>query len=164
MRSWALVLVAVACGRASDDRDKLQDQPPPKQVDVPSGLAIAVDVDGAARAPITSDQLRATKPDFADAERRAWLVATLVADASAPGTTIEASAPTGVSIKFARPGPEGHEPVLFLDRRSHVIVEAVDPKDPFPRFHGQGARLHRPPEQLPRVQAVTKLAITRPAR
>src|SRR5258708_31586555 len=102
MRSWALVVVVVACGRASDDRDKLQDQPPPKQVDVPSGLAIAVDVDGAARPPITSDQLRTTKPDFADAERRAWLVTTLVADASAPRTTIEATAPSAVSIKFAR--------------------------------------------------------------
>jgi hypothetical protein len=162
---FALVLVIAACSRASDDRDKLQDEPPPRKVEVPAGLSIAVDVDGAARPPITSEQLRATKPDFADADHRAWLVATLVADARAPGATVEASAPTGVTVRFARPAADGHEPVLFLDRRSELVVEAVDPKDPFPRFHGQGSRLHRPPEHAaPRVQAVTKLAITRPTR
>jgi hypothetical protein len=164
MRWLAFALVVGACSRASNDRDKLQDQPPPKQVDVPAGLAIAVDVDGASRPPITADVLRAIKPDFADADRRAWLITTLVADASSPGTTVEASAPTGVSVKFAHPGANGLEPVLFLDRRSEVVVEAVDPKDPFPRFHGQGSRLHRPPEQqAPRVPQVARIAITRPA-
>jgi hypothetical protein len=155
----AVVLLA-ACSRASDDRGKLQDQPPPKQGDVPPGLAIAVAVDGAAKPPITSDTLRATKPDFADAEHRAWLIPTLVAEASPVGTTIEATAPSGVSVKFTR---DGLEPVLFLDRRGSLLVEAVDPKDPFPRFHGQGARLHRPPEQAaPRVAPVSRIAITRP--
>jgi hypothetical protein len=164
MARWlVLAIVVAACSRASDDRSKLQDQPPPKQVEVPATLAIAVDVDGASRPPITADRLRAVKPDFADADHRAWLVHTLVAEAAPAGTTIEASAPTGVTVKFTRPGAGGLEPVLFLDRRSEVVLEAVDPKDPFPRFHGQGARLHRPPDQqAPRVQAVVKLAISRP--
>jgi hypothetical protein len=164
-RRLALALLVAACSRASDDRTKLQDQPPPNQVELPKNLAIAVDVDGAPRPPITTEVLRATKPDFTDPEHRAWLIASLVAEAAPAGTTIEASAPSGVAVKFAHPGTSGLEPVIFLDRRSEVIVQAVDPKDPFPRFHGQGSRLHRPPEQLaPRVQPVAKIAITRPSK
>lgn len=159
----ALVLaLAVACSRASNEGEakQWQEQPPPKDVSVPAGLAIGVSVNGGEHAPITSAMLEKTKPDFVDTERRAWRIQTLVADA-AQGTTVEASSPTGVTVKFANPTPEGLEPVLFLTRRGEVIVAALDPKDPFPRYHGQGARLHRPGDAMPRVAPVTKLAITK---
>jgi hypothetical protein len=161
----ALVLALGACSRASNEADtkKLPDQPPPHEVQVPPGLSIAVDLDGAAHAPITSAQLLGTKPDFADVDRRAWLITTLVAEAAPAGTTVEAATPSGVSVKLAHPTTDGLEPVLFLTRRGELIVSAIDPKDPFPRYHGQGGRLHRPGDSVPRVAPVAKLAITRPA-
>jgi len=63
-------------------------------------------------------------------------------------------------VKFGRPTAEGLEPVLFLTRRGEVIVSALDPKQPFPRYHGQGGRLHRAGDSLPRVAPVARLAIT----
>lgn len=165
VRWLAIVLVSVAavagCSRASNEGEakKWQESPPPKDVTVPVGLSIAVTVDGADQPPITSASLSATKPDYVDTEHRAWKIATLVAAAS-PGATVEASAPNGVSVKFATPTPEGLEPVLFLTRRGEVIVAALDPKDPFPRYHGQGSRLRRPGDTMPRVAPVTRLSIT----
>jgi hypothetical protein len=169
IRAVAIVLVGVsvlgACSKASDDNAAKQWQAsaPPQDLVVPDGVSIAIDVDGAARPPITTATLVATKPDFADPEHRAWLVPTLVSDASPPGTMIEATSPTGVSVKLAHPMGDGLEPVLYLTRRGELIVAAVDPKQPFPAYHGQGGRLHRAGDQLPHVAPVAKLAITRPA-
>jgi hypothetical protein len=42
-------------------------------------------------------------------------------------------------------------------------VSAVDPRDPFPEFHGRGNRLHRAGDQTPHIAPVAKLAISRPA-
>lgn len=163
MARWSaiVVLALAACSRPSDDGKKLQDLPPPREVAVPPGLAIEVAVDGNPRPPITSDTLRATHPDFSDEEHRAWRIPTLVDAAAAPGAVVEASAASGPSVRFARDG--GLEPVLFLTRRSELIVEALDPKEPFPRFHGRGGRLHRPGDQAPRVMSVARIAVTRPA-
>lgn len=163
MVRWLVVaLMIVGCSRASEEGEakKWQEAPPPKEVVVPAGLSIAVAVDGADKAPITSDVLKATKPDFVDTDHRAWKVPTLVAEAAPAGTTVEAAGPNGVAVKFAHPTAEGLEPVLFLTRRGEVIVAALDPKDPFPKFHGQGSRLKRPGDTTPRVMPVTKLAIT----
>lgn len=167
MGRWLLIAVlAAACSKASNEGDKKQWQeaPPPKEINVPAGLSITVDVDGAPKPPITSDILAKTKPDFVDAEHRAWRIPTLVAEAAPAGTLIEAGSPSGVSVKFEHPTPEGLEPVLFLTRRGEVIVAAVDPKDPFPRYHGQGSRLRRPGDSMPRVGQVSKLSITHKAR
>lgn len=167
MRHWPLIALSIAalgvgCSRASNEGEakQWQEQPPPKDVDVPAGLSITVNVAGTDHAPITSDMLKKTKPDFVDDERRAWRIQTIVPEATA-GSTVEASSSTGVSVKFSQPTPEGLEPVLYLTRRGEVVVAAVDPKEPFPRYHGQGARLHRPGDTMPRVAQVTKLAITR---
>jgi len=163
MVRWLVVaLMIVGCSRASEEGEakKWQEAPPPKEVVVPAGLSITVAVDGADKPPITSDVLKATKPDFVDADHRAWKVPTLVAEAAPVGTVVEAAAPNGVVVKFAHPTAEGLEPVLFLTRRGEVIVAALDPKDPFPKYHGQGSRLKRPGDTMPRVMPVTKLAIT----
>jgi len=156
-----VLALAAACSKASPEADKklIQESPPPNEVSVPAGLSISVEFNGAARAPITSDTLKATKPDYADDEHRAWRIPTLVADAAVNGTTIEASSSSGVAVKFAHPTPDGLEPVLFLTRRGEVMVAALDPKDPFPKYHGQGSRLKRPGDSMPRVAPVTKLAI-----
>ena len=162
LRTLLIALVLCGCSRASDEggAKKWQEAPPPKEIVVPAGLSIAVQVDGADKPPITTDVLKATKPDFSDEDHRAWKVPTLIADAAAAGSTVEAAAPSGVAVKFARPTADGLEPVLFLTRRGEVIVSALDPKDPFPKFHGQGSRLRRPGDSTPRVAPVTKLVIT----
>lgn len=160
-----LLLVALAttpaCSKASKESDRLQREAPGSDSHVPGDVSIALSVDGTDKPPITSATLAATKPDFVDPERRAWRVATLVPEATA-GSQVEAAGPTGVAVKFADPTPDGLEPVLFLTRRGEVIVAAVDPKDPFPRFHGQGGRLHRAGDTMPRVSPVARLAITHP--
>lgn len=165
MARWLLIAALVAaCSKASTESEKKQwqESPPLKDLSVPAGVSIAVDVDGAAKPPITSEVLVATKPDFVDADHRAWRIPTLVADAAPPGSIVEASGPTGVAVKFARPTPDGREPVLFLTRRGEMIVAALDPKDPFPGYHGQGSRLRRPGDSMPRVAPVTRLSITHP--
>jgi hypothetical protein len=161
---WPVIvalLAIAACSRASDEAPKKTwaDKPPPVDMPVPANLNIAVTVDGAPHAPITAATLNSKKADFEDAERTAWLIGTLVPDV--PGNaTIKATSPTGMSIEIDRPSPTGLEPVLFLTRRGDVIVSTVDPKDPFPRYHGQGGRLHRAGDANPRVNPVAKLAIT----
>ena len=167
--SLALALAALAasaaCSRASDESEAKQwakDPPPAKDVPPPSDLAIEIRVDGAVKGAITTQTLTSTKPDFKDAERSAWLIATLVPDAGPTGATVEAVSPKGVSVKFERPAANGLEPVLFLTRRGEIIVSAIDPKDPFPRYHGQGGRLARPGDSYPRVAPVARLEISRP--
>jgi hypothetical protein len=158
MRRLLILVLAAACSRASDDAKKLQASPPFKDMAPPSDLSIAVEVNGKAQAPITATALD-RKPDFQDAERKAWLISSLVAEAGAAGTTIEVSSPTGVTVKLVHPTPDGLEPVLFLTRRGEVIASTIDPKDPFPPYHGRGGRLHRAGDQMPHVGPVAKLAI-----
>jgi hypothetical protein len=161
--SFGVAVIAAACSKPSQDNEAKQwptPLPAAKDVRIPNTLSIAVTVDGDVKQPITADTLRTAKPDFADEERKAWRIATLVAGAGQPGS-VEASSPTGISIKFQHPTPHGLEPVLFLTRRGEVIVAALDPKDPFPGHHGQGGRLKRPGDSLPHVKPVAKLDIKR---
>jgi hypothetical protein len=162
MRFAVAALLACACSKASEEAQTKQwpEPPPGKEVPIPARLEIAVTVDGEQKPAITASTLRGARPDFADDERKAWKIPTLVGEAAPPGV-VEATSPAGVSVKFAHPTPEGLEPVLFLTRLGEVIVAALDPKDPFPRYHGQGGRLHRSGDQLPRVGPVSKLEITR---
>jgi hypothetical protein len=166
LRRLAALCVMLGCSRAADEGDAKQwpTPLPAKQIAIPVGLAIAVTVEGSARPPITADRLRAAPPDFADDEHRAWLISTLIPEAQR-GTTIEAVSGAGVAVKFGRPTGDGLEPVLFLTRRGEVIVSALDPKDPFPRYHGQGGRLRRAGDPLPRVVPVSRIDVltrTRP--
>lgn len=165
LRPLLIALALAACSKASNEGNKKQwqESPPPPEVSIPAGLSIAVDIDGAPAAAITSAVLGASKADFVDEDHRAWRIPTLVT-AAGPGSTVEASAPSGVAVKFALPMADGLEPVLFLTRRGEVIVSAVDPKQPFPNYHGQGSRLRRPGDSMPRVAPVTKLAITHPPK
>lgn len=163
MRGWIAVAVLIAgCSKASNEGETRQwpEPPPGKGVSIPARLEIAVTVDGAAKAAITAATLRGVPPDYSDEERKAWRIPTLVGEAGPPGV-VEATSPAGVSVRFSHPTPEGLEPVLFLTRRGDVIVAALDPKDPFPRYHGQGGRLHRAGDQMPRIGPVSKLDITR---
>lgn len=162
---FAGIAMLAACSRPSEEAEVKQwpKAEPPGDVAVPDRLSIGVRVDGADKPPITSEQLKRTKPDFVDDDRKAWRIATLVADAAAAGT-VEAASPSGFSIKFQHPTPDGREPVLYLTRRGDVIVAALDPKQPFPRFHGQGGRLARKGDPMPHVAPVATLEIARATR
>jgi hypothetical protein len=163
MPRWLLLvlLAGVACSKPSEENEAKtwpkQPPQPSKDITIPSDLSITVTVDGSPKPAITADTLKAIKPDFADSDRKAWRIPSLVAGTSSTGS-VEASSPSGISVKFAH---ATHEPVLFLTRRGEVIVAAVDPKDPFPGHHGQGGRLHRPGDSMPRVEKVSKLDIRR---
>ena len=156
------LIAAAACGKASDEGEAKQwpGEQPPKDVAIPASLSIAVTVDGVAKPALTADVLKGKKPDFADSDRKAWLVTTLVAEA--PGSIVEAFGPNGVSVSFAQPTKDGLESVVFLTRRGEAIFSAIDPKDPFPGFHGRGGRLHRPGDSMPHVSSITRLEITHP--
>ncbi len=166
MRLLGMLVVVAACSRASDESKTKQwaDDPPPADVAIPRYLSIALKIDGADKPSIQAAALAAAKPDFADSERKAWLIPTIVAEAAPPGSVIEAFSPTGVSVKFTHPTTDGFEPVLFLSRRGDVIVSAVDPKDPFPRYHGYGGRLHRAGDSLPHVTPVVRIEVTHPPK
>ena len=158
-----LLVLATACSRASDETQaKKWADHPPTDMPPPADLDIPVSVGGAAQSAITASTLTAHKPDFADEDRSAWLIGTLVPAAQKAGAVVEASSSSGVAVKFERPSATGFEPVLFLTRRGEVLVSAVDPKDPFPRYHGHGGRLHRTGDSWPRVAPVARLEIIRP--
>ncbi|HEX7841863.1 MAG TPA: hypothetical protein VF469_30545 [Kofleriaceae bacterium] len=158
----AMLALLIACSRASQEGEAKQwaTPPPGKDIAIPVDLHIAVTSDGGALPEITSERLQHARPDFADDDHKAWLIPTLVPEAGPAGTSIEAMSGTGVSVTFAHPTADGREPVLFLTRRGDVIVGALDPRDPFPRYHGQGGRLRRAGDPMPRVSPVARLAIT----
>jgi len=166
MARWLVLAALVACSKTSDPTEtkQWQSDPPPPKIEVPRGVSIPVTIDGQGRAPITSDTLDTVKPDFVDVEHRVWLIPTLVPEAAAPGSSTEASSPSGMSVLLGHPMPDGFEPALFLSRRGELKVGAVDPKDPFPKWHGQGGRLHRAGDSLPHVGPVAQLKITLPPK
>lgn len=159
LTTFCLVL---GCSRASEQGEAKQwaTPPPAKDIPIPASLHIVITVDGDAKPAITSASLGGAKPDFADDDHKAWLIPTLVPEAQPAGSSIEAVSGAGVSVKFAHPTADGREPVLFLTRRGDVIVAALDPKDPFPRYHGQGGRLRRAGDPMPRVSPVARIEIT----
>jgi hypothetical protein len=163
MVHWLAVLyLVVGCSRAGDEGEARQwaTPPPAKDLPIPNDLHIAVTVDGGAKPAITSGTLRRAKPDFADDDHKAWLIPTLVPEARPAGTSIEAVSGAGVGVKFSHPTADGLEPVLFLTRRGDVIMSALDPKDPFPRYHGQGGRLRRAGDPMPRISGVARIEVT----
>ncbi len=165
MRRWLILVVAGAlaapgCSRASDDSkaQTWQQPPPPRAVEIPADLSIDVTVDGSAKAAITAATLTAKTADYADSERKAWRISGLVPEAAGSASIVEATTPAGVAVKY--PHVDGAEPVLYLTRRGELAVAALDPHDPFPRFHGQGGRLRRPGDQEPHVMPVAHIAVT----
>ncbi|HLU65771.1 MAG TPA: hypothetical protein VKZ63_05820 [Kofleriaceae bacterium] len=156
-----LWLGLLACSRAGEEESgkRAPIPPPPPAVDLPAGLHIPVEVDGAPAEPITRDSLTRIQPDFADDERRAWRLSRVLPSYRA-GAVVEAVGREGVSITLPRPDTlEEPQPVLFFTRRGDVVAMVVRPEDPFPRFHGQGGRLRRPGDLTPRVSPVIKLRV-----
>ena len=160
---WILAgcLVATIGCRRSDDANATHEMPkltPPPTVAI-APLRIEVEVDGKPAPAIDADKLRATKADFEDAEHRAWRLATLIGPAAdRPGAVAEVSGEQGVGIVFHAAKSDG-DPILVLTetRRGTIAAAVVDPANAFPPYHGQGRRMSRPGDPLPRVNHVTKI-------
>jgi hypothetical protein len=166
MKLSALLLVLVAAlaapackGKSEPNEGKNMPRlAPPPDVDLPADLAIGVTVDGAARPTIDAAKLRATPPDFADSERRAWRVGTLVPEA-ATAARVLASGSHDVAVALEPRTAEGLIAVIMVSRRGDVGAAMVEEKEPFPTYHGQGGRLGRPGDPLPRVIKLQKLEV-----
>jgi hypothetical protein len=163
----AIAVVAAACQKASDaTQAKRMPQPPPsasaaRDVDVPDGLRIDVVVGGKPAPAIDAARLRATKPDFADNERRAWKLQTLLgAEVVPPGTELVVSGAPSTGLVMKQPDAAAEpQPVLMLNRRGDVIATALSPNAPFPAFHGEGGRLRRPGDTTPHLFGVTRVVV-----
>jgi hypothetical protein len=170
MRGWcasSLVILALAgCQKASDATNaKRMPQPPPPpataRIEPPDSLSIAITIDGQPARAIDAARLRAVPPDFADAERRAWKLSTLLGPAvAAPGTRFEVAGAPAAGLALTAPGtPSEPQPALLLNRRGEVIATAIAPGAPFPAYHGEGGRLHRPGDSEPHVGGVTRIDV-----
>ena len=99
------LLALGACSKASDESrtKRAPTAPPPPTVEIPASLRIEVTVDGAAAPAVDAARLLALPPDFADAERKAWRLTSLVPAFNAPDRTIEAVGPSGMTLKLDAP-------------------------------------------------------------
>jgi len=159
MRRWfpVLLILLYACkGDAPNEERRLPHLHPPPSVSVPDAIRIEVEIDGRPAAPIDATRLRATPPDFADDERSAWRLDRLLPVTGDARFAVEGGA--GVTVVID-PAQIDRVPALLLNRRGELLVVALDPKDPFPAFHGAGGRLGRPGDSLPHVRDVRRIAV-----
>lgn len=151
------------CSKASEETQAKRISKPPPQEDERKPFSIPVTSDDAVVLVLDNAFLASKPPEFKDAERQAWELATLLPNVQA-GTTVTAYDEQGTHLSFDWPLPDAKlRPVLMLSRRGHVAVTVIDNTEPFPEFHGQGNRLERRGDLRPRLQPVVKLAITRTA-
>ncbi len=157
MRASAVLvsLLCLACskpGEGSEAKRTPIPEPAPGAT-LPKDLAIPVELGGAVVMTIHAELLDARKPDFEDEERKAWRLDKILDESKFPkGATLEALGADGVGISMHRPETDEEPlPVVALTRRGEVVAALVKGSDPFPDYHGQGGRLHRPGDPLPRL-------------
>jgi hypothetical protein len=153
-----------ACTKASESTDgkRMPKPPPPPATAAPAaGAHVAVEIDGAPAAPIDAAKLGSVPPDFKDEEHRAWKLTTLLGPAAArDGAVIAATGDKDVTILLRKPaGDKDPLPVLLVNRRGELFASLLAPDEPFPAYHGQGGRLARPGDPIPRVGGVTKIRV-----
>ena len=76
----AVLALLAACSKPAEESEAKQwpKLPTGTNVQIRSDLSIAVTVDGATKPAITGDLLKSTRPDFVDADRKAWRIPTLI--------------------------------------------------------------------------------------
>lgn len=164
-RMTLLLCTAIVCACGQTDQNEGQRMPklaPPPRVPIPADLSITVEIDGAPAAPIDAARLAGIEPDFQDDERRAWKIATLLGPSIEPlSTRIAVTGRRGVTVELTRSEATRElVPVILLSRRGDVIAALVQATEPFPHYHGQGGRLGRPLDPLPRISDVTSIRVT----
>jgi hypothetical protein len=162
MSRWVVLLAFCACQKASEERQKMPKLPPPLQSRIAPSLRIEVEVGGQAQTAIDAARLSKTPPDFSDGEHRAWRFATLLGQPIPAGSSIAITGAQNVTLTLKQPpNAKDPQPVLTENRRGEVVAALVSPDDPFPAYHGQGRRLARPMDPLPRIGGVTKVSVQR---
>jgi len=163
--AFVAALAGAGCQKASDaTQAKRMPQPPPApahELTIPDGLRIEVVMGGKAAPAIDAARLRATPPDFADAERRAWKLSTLLgAAAASPGTEFVVSGAPSAGLVLTQPAAAAEpQPALMLNRRGEVVATMLTPNAPFPSFHGAGGRLGRPGDTTPHLAGVVRIVV-----
>jgi hypothetical protein len=154
-------LLVCACKKDPGDTSQMPKLPPSPKAQVPAALQIAVEIDGKPAPTIDGVKLQQTKADYEDEERRAWRFDTLVGPAaSRPGVAIAVTGEKDVSVVLRAPRAATDPiPVLAQSRRGGVVAALVPADDPFPPYHGQGRRMARPGDPLPRMNGVTKISV-----
>jgi hypothetical protein len=160
---FALAALGGGCQKASDaTQAKRMPQPPPaRDISVPDGLRIEVVVAGKDAPVIDAARLRATPPDFADSERRAWKLTTLLGAALAtPGTEFVVSGAPSAGLVLTQPATATEpQPALMLNRRGDLVATMLTPNAPFPPYHGAGGRLGRPGDTTPHMPGVVRIVV-----
>jgi hypothetical protein len=157
MKWLPMCALLFACSKASDSSKQMPKLPPPPSVQ-PS-VRITVELDGSPGPTIDGARLHALKPDFEDAEHRAWRMTTLLGPLDAT-KTVAVTGENDVTVQFHRTSDtRDPQPALMLTRRGDVVALLVDPADPFPSYHGQGRRLGRPGDPMPRIAGVKKIRV-----
>jgi hypothetical protein len=126
------LLVWSGCQKASDAAgDKQMPKlPPPPKVALPAELRIAVEIDGKEAPALDAARLNAVKPE------------------------------KDMTVVMRQPRTDKDPmPVLTQSRRGGIVAAMVSQSDPFPPYHGQGRRLARPGDPLPRIDGVTKIRV-----
>lgn len=166
MRPGARLLLALslaACQKASDatSAKRSPQPPPPRSIEAPASLRIEVVVGGKPAMPIDAARLRATAPDFADAERRAWKLSTLLGgELASPGTEFVVSGAPAAELLLKQPAAAGEpQPALLLNRRGELVATMLTPNAPFPAYHGEGGRLGRPGDTTPHLSGVVRIQV-----
>ena len=160
----APVAMHAGCKRSTEQNEsKRMPKPPPvPDAEAAADVHIAVEVDGKAMPEIDHAKLASTKPDFTSGDRRAWRIETLVGEAAKrDGAVVAVTGEKGVTVVLKQPKTE-KDPlaVLVMSLRGEIVAAMVEPEDPFPPYHGQGGRLGRRGDPLPRVAGVTKIAVS----
>jgi hypothetical protein len=152
MKTLIFCALLASCSKAGDSSKQMPKLPPPPNAQ--PTVSIAVDIDGKAAPPV---DLRASKPDFEDGEHRAWRMTTLFGPAT---KTVAVTGENDVTVQFQRASDaRDPQPALMLTRRGDIVALLVDPADPFPSYHGQGRRLGRPGDPMPRIAGVKKIRV-----
>jgi hypothetical protein len=167
LRLLCVLLVLLGCKR-SDDLNDARQMPklaPPPEAGAASDIAVTVDIDGHAAPTIDRAKLDATAPDFVDGDRRAWRVETLLGlPVNDDGATFTVTGERDVAIVLRHTSADPDLlPILAVNRRGQMFAAMVEKSDPFPSYHGQGRRLERRGDPLPRVEGVKRIVVTRGA-
>ena len=161
-RVLALCVFWAACGKSNPNEEKRMPKlPPPPAARISETFRIAVEIDGADGTPIDGARLEATPPTWEDKGKRAWRLDALIGDAAArEGAVIAVTGEKDMTIVMKPPKkPEDDIPVLMANLRGDVVAAMVEPGDPFPAYHGQGGRLQRKGDPLPRIAGVSRIKV-----
>jgi len=158
----SLALLALgACDPKANEGRRLPKTPPPPSAPVDKALAITVTVDGVPAPPIDAAFLERTPATYADEGKRAWRLDTLFGSKGARnGVSYTVVGDGGLELVLRPPRSLAEAvPVIAANLRGEVVVAMVSPGEPFPAYHGQGGRLGRRGDPLPRIGNVTSIAV-----